>query len=328
MDDGLQSYYDKTVIELDSSSSTFDWGQGAPIQLPPHFSKVVLIGSGGYVGNYLFAALESLLGERLIGVDPRHGHGNPKKIARTHQELESCFFSDVDAVLFFGGVSSVGQAARNPSAAFNENTLGLFELYKKLDAKTHFVYASSASVYSQSRALGAPSREGDPISGNSNAYDATKLAGELSLVGQSGSSHTALRMGTVSGASPLMRWDLVFNAMVKSATNDGVVRVSNPQAHRSILFLSDLLKVIIALLNIEGPPPRVLNVASHSSTIGMLGKEIAETLEAKLIFEADTPTYDFVIDTELAKGFASVGDLSIFQEAQRLSGAIQKGVVK
>lgn len=297
-------------------------------KLSDNFSKIVIVGSAGYVGSYIFDGLEKYFGSIIIGVDPRHGLGNPNKIGLTHQELESSFFFDADAVLFFGGVSSVAQAARNPIAAFQENTLGLFELYKKLSPQTHLIYASSASVYSQSRAPGSPSKEGDPVSGNANSYDATKLAGELGLVGQSGSAHTALRMGTISGPSPCMRWDLVFNAMVRSATIDGVVRVSNPKAHRSILFLSDLLELIIGLISHDGPAPRILNVASHSTTIGKLGEDIAGILEAQLIIEADTSTYDFVIDTGLAKEFASLGEANILQEARNLSGAIKNREVK
>jgi hypothetical protein len=57
-------------------------------------------------------------------------------------------------------------------------------------------------------------------------------------------------------------------------------------------------------------------------------EEIADILDAKLIVEADTSTYDFVIDTEMARGLAPLGETSILQEALSLSTAIQNGVVK
>jgi nucleoside-diphosphate-sugar epimerase len=286
--------------------------------------KVCLIGSSGYVGSFLFEQLENLLKERLIGIDPRQTYATPNRIRSTHQELASSFFADFDVVLFFGGVSSVGQANSNPSDAFRENTLGLHELFLKLSPKTKLIYASSASVYSQGQRPQTASSEDDPVLGNSNSYDATKLAGELSLIGQPGCSHTGLRMGTVSGVSPSMRWDLVFNAMVRSATEQGVVRVSNPEAHRSILFLTDLLGSLIGLMNRADDPPRILNLASHSSTIGELGREIAEILGAKVLTEDSSPTYDFLTDMRLSRTISTIGELDFNEEVRKLSRAIQK----
>ncbi|WP_206956045.1 hypothetical protein [Trinickia acidisoli] len=102
-------------------------------------------------------------------------------------------------------------------------------------------------------------------------------------------------MGTLAGYSSNLRQELVFNAMNITAIKQGCVRLKNPDACRTILFLPDLWMLIEQLLRKEHEPG-FYNVGSISLTIGELASRVASVWDVPVIYEGTSETYSFTLD--------------------------------
>lgn len=260
-------------------------------------SRVLLVGGCGYVGSHLH---RRLLGHGYsVVVCDRGDRGNPDRldvIASDYAALEERFLAGFDTVLWFAGHSSVGRAVQDPGGALANNCLNLLSFARKLAPGTRFVYASTGSLYSTADA-GAPPADERSLARvpSQNAYDISKFAFDY-LAEHFLHDFHALRLGTVSGWSPNLRDELVFNAMNLSAARTGLVRLRNRSARRTILFLDDLWCLVRQLLE-GGVEPGVCNVGSWSGCMGQLADEIAAVWGAEVVDEGESPTYSFQLDT-------------------------------
>lgn len=259
--------------------------------------KVLLVGGCGYIGCFLYENLQRA-GFSLTVVDQLR-RGNPlglSVIEADYADLPNDFLSQFHAVLWFGGHSSVSQSIADPDGAVVNNCLNLFSFAKRLPERTKFIYASSGSLYSASRIPVVPASENSLVSiPSQNAYDISKFAFDYLADGFLG-NFFALRMGTLAGFSPNLRPELIFNAMNISAVSTGLVHLRNSDSYRTILFLSDLWVLVYKLL-ITNQKPGVYNVGSLSLKIGELANRIASTWNAQVMYEGDSNTYSFLLDT-------------------------------
>ncbi len=223
-----------------------------------------------------------------------------------------------DAILWFAGHSSVPMSIEDPTGALNNNCLDLFEFAKRKPATTQLIYASTASIYSvlqQNKKFTPPSlTETEARLNPVNPYDCSKIAFDALA---SGFLHnvTGLRLGTLAGYSPKIRTELIFNAMNLAAINEGVVRVANAHAYRSILFLSDLAHYVRQILNASTPAPKVLNVASISLSVGSIAKQIAAAYQVNIEEQPDSITYSFQMDCALINElYLAPGKLSLAEQ--------------
>jgi UDP-glucose 4-epimerase len=278
--------------------------------------KILLIGGCGYIGCYLYQCLERA-GFAVTVVD-QIKRGNPLDlvvIQNDYANLHNDFLSQFDAVLWFGGHSSVSQSITDPDGAVANNCLNLFSFAKRLPARTKFIYASSGSLYSTKSSAVAYASESSLASiPSQNAYDISKFAFDY-LAKSFLSNFYALRMGTLSGYSPNLRPELVFNAMNVAAVTTGRVHLKNSDSHRTILFLSDLWTLVYKLL-ITQQQPGVYNAGSMSFKMGELAHGIASTWNAQVMYEGDSDTYSFLLDTTRMKAICG-NDLASADLSQR-----------
>jgi len=274
-----------------------------------HTLKILLIGGCGYIGCYLYQRLERA-GFAVTVVDQLK-RGNPlglSVIEDDYADLHNDFLLQFDAVLWFAGHSSVGQSIADPDGAVANNCLNLFSFAKRLPEHTKLIYASSGSLYSTKNAPVVPASESSLASiPSQNAYDISKFAFDY-LSNSFLSNFFALRMGTLAGFSPNLRPELVFNAMNIAAVSTGRVHLKNSDSHRTILFLSDLWALVYKLL-ITKQQSGVYNVGSLSFKMGELAHGIASTWNAQVMYEGDSDTYSFLLDTTRMKAICG-NDLS------------------
>jgi nucleoside-diphosphate-sugar epimerase len=200
----------------------------------------------------------------------------------------------------------VQQAMANPIEALNNNTFELFEFAKRLRSEQLFIYASSGSVYSNLHDHGEPhfSSESDQLRDPTNVYDASKMIFD-NLVKFLDMRSVGLRMGTVSGFSPIMRNDLVFNAMNLSARSEAKVFLRNADSFRTLLFLEDLLGLIQSLVKSTSPIPKIINVGSSTLTIGSLAQSVARNWGVPVVSLEDSGGYNFKLDLALMQNYFS-----------------------
>jgi UDP-glucose 4-epimerase len=269
--------------------------------------RVLLVGASGYIGSRLSFELAEMRWP-LLGCDIREPT-TPGLYEDFFQgpyaELPDALIKGCDAVLWFAGHSSVGLAQKEPWESLQNNVVNLTRLFRRIAGHGKpVIYASSASVLSS--AEDQYSLVANEVS--ANAYDAGKLAFDI-MVPHIGVDALGLRMATVSGWSPNMRWDLVFNAMNHSAVREKIVRVQNSSSFRSLLFIDDLCTyVVVAVQRLmtqnRASAARQVALGSWSGTIGLLAAEIADFWQVPLSFGVNTSTYSFVLnDRELAASF-------------------------
>jgi nucleoside-diphosphate-sugar epimerase len=125
----------------------------------------------------------------------------------------------VDAIIHLAGFSNDGSAKLDPAANDDINVAGTARLARAAIecGVRRFTFASSCSVYGCSQTPDLS--ESAPVSPLSE-YAHSKVAAEKVLLeaGAAGALEpVVLRQATVMGWSPRMRWDLVVNAMTRSA---------------------------------------------------------------------------------------------------------------
>jgi|SRR5579863_44556 len=138
------------------------------------------------------------------------------------------------------------------------------------------LFSSTCSVYGGSSGIVSE----DSPTDDSTVYTRTKLAAEkIFLAAKSDSFHpTILRLATVFGTSPRMRFDLAVNIMVAQAEVRRSITVFNGQRWRPFVHTADVGRAFIHLLRTPASTvsSRILNVGSNAMnfTIGDLGRRI------------------------------------------------------
>jgi nucleoside-diphosphate-sugar epimerase len=263
--------------------------------------NILLVGGCGYIGTFLYSKL--LDSGCSVVVCDNLKRGNPLKIDlinKDYAELGELELTNYDTVLWFAGHSSVPLSTIDPEGALKNNCLNLYAFAQRLPDTTKLIYASSASLYS-SRAEHTPYSSEESLVNipSQNPYDISKFAFDYMAKGFLKNFY-GLRMGTLSGYSPNLRSELVFNAMNISAQNKGIVTLRNATSNRTILFLDDLWVLIRQLIFLDYPPG-FINAGSINCNLGQLAHQIADVWEAKVADEGNSETYSFLLDTSLMK---------------------------
>lgn len=243
--------------------------------------KIIIGGGAGYVGSMLVPALLER-GYDVEVIDLFWFGDNLPDIPKYKKNLFECTKKDLDCdiFIFLAGLSNDPMAEFSPSKNFIYNAaLPAYLAYecKKAEVK-RFIYASSCSIYGYT--VDELYNEESPITCQ-YPYGISKYQGELGVshFADKDFSVIALRKGTICGASPRMRFDLIVNTMFKSAKKDKKITVNNPSIWRPILDIRDAvnayLRAIQADLSISGE----FNIASDNYTVGQVGDMVKTQLE-------------------------------------------------
>lgn len=265
--------------------------------------RILLIGSEGYtarvLGPSLYDNYELDLCDLKWHRDPRDVEQRPV-MYRDFNDIKVHSIEKYDFIILLAAHSSVAMCKDDMRSSMNNNVRNFWSLVDKLGANQPLIYASSGSVYGHGESH-KQFFEHDPLPAASNWYDHAKQEiDRIALL--SGKKCYGLRFGTVNGASPNLRTELMLNSMYLSAKNTGVVRFNNEKSNRAILGTKDLVNGVGAILTyIEEKGPRnpgAYNLASFNATIGYMARETARLMEVNVQEVADTPTYSFMLNTQ------------------------------
>ena len=194
------------------------------------------------------------------------------------------------AIINLAGLSNDPTAEYNPEANHQMNTVAtraLAELARS-QGVNRYLFASSCSIYD----VGVVDEERDVLLNEDAAvqphaaYAVSKLAGEKELLALQDEtfSPVILRMGTLFGFSPRMRYDLVVNTFVKDAFLKGRVNLHyGGQMWRPLVDVRDAARAYLVAL--EAPNSlvagEIFNVVSENYRISELALRVREGLRAK-----------------------------------------------
>jgi len=194
---------------------------------------------------------------------------------------------NASAVINLAGLSNDPTAEYHPEANRQMNTLAaraLAEMAKQAGVR-RYLYASSCSIYD----VGVADEDRDILLTEEAAvephaaYAVSKLAGEREILalGDRSFCPVALRMGTLFGFSPRMRYDLVVNTFVKDALQQGRLTLHyGGQMWRPLVDVRDAARAhVMALEAAENLVSReIFNVVAGNFRISELALRASEAL--------------------------------------------------
>ena len=249
----------------------------------------LVIGGNGYIGSYL---------KTRFNVDVVDAGWYGSDIG-----LPFFDFADYDFVVMLAAHASTWLCETEPNGSWINNVDEFRHLVNMIPAGLPVIYASSGSVYGSTT---RNAMELDTPSGPVAHYDLQKLTIDLIAAHAIRQGHNliGLRFGTVNGIAPHTRVDLMVNAMVNSAINDGHITVGNHDKRRALLYLPDLAEAIRLIL--KRPSPGVYNVASTNVAVGEIAQQVADQLGVPIEHAQFSNPFSFGLNC--AKFFKTFGD--------------------
>ena len=254
--------------------------------------KVLILGGNGYIGSSFYhGTTHEVHSVDLCLFNANLGYS-------TGQNYNTFDTSDCDVIICLAGHSSVPMCEHSPSRSWINNVDYFRNLCEKLKPNQKLIYASSASVYGKTTEI---SYETSDINFNViNHYDLQKITVDLiaNKYIAEGKNIVGLRFGTVNGASPNTRNDLMINSMVKSAVETNTVKAKNIQIRRAILGIGDVTRALNMLVDTDVAPGQY-NLASFNSTVGAIANAVAIATNSTIVeLPNDALAYDFELSTE------------------------------
>jgi len=262
-----------------------------PAELPT--KNVLVVGGAGYLGSVLVRKL--LQTERRVRVldsfiygkrslQPLEGHRNLEILEGDFRNIETVVSSlkDIDAVVLLAAVVGDPAAQHRPEQTIETNILAAQALAFacKLHCISRFVFASTCSVYGRTDRVLDEKSPLNPVS----LYARSKIFSEKCILDLAGDnfSPTILRMGTLYGYSPRMRFDLVVNTMSMKAHVEKRIQVFGGNQWRPLLHVEDAADAFVRCLDapLERIGNQIFNVGSNEQNYqiieiaGLIGKAL------------------------------------------------------
>jgi nucleoside-diphosphate-sugar epimerase len=247
--------------------------------------KILVAGGAGFIGSVLVPMLHEYGYEVDVADLLWFGNHLPKDIKVSKRELFSLDKKDLegyDQLIFLAGLSNDPMAEFDPAMNFIQNgALPSYLAYRAKQAGVRrFIYASSCSIYGYT--VNELYTEESPVS-CAYPYGISKFSGEHGVLQQQDASFSAiaLRQGTVNGHSPRMRFDLIVNAMFKSAMTDGRIIVNNPSIWRPLLDVRDTASAFVRAVQADLSISGAFNVAYDNFTVGQVADLVKDVVERR-----------------------------------------------
>lgn len=245
--------------------------------------RVLITGGAGYVGSLLSRKLISK-GYHVRVMDALWYGKQPIEECLTNENFELVqddirnltstvrAMKDVDAVIHLASIVGMPASSIEPRTSEEINylaTKNIAELCQLHGIET-YIFSSSCSVYGAhpNKIITEKSRP-QPL----DYYSKQKFLCERAI-GWLNSAPTILRLGTLFGFSPRMRFDLVINLFIAKALKEKKITVHGGNQFRPFLHVDDAVDSIIFAL--EKDLTGTFNVVSENFTIMDAAKKIKE----------------------------------------------------
>lgn len=248
-------------------------------------SKVLIIGGSGYIGSVLSRKLLGLgykvrvLDNHTFGKEPINElldnpsfeliDGDMRDIRRITSSLYG-----VDAVILLAGIVGDPASSKNPQETIESNYFATMTIAQacKYYQINRFIFASTCSVYGSNSNVVNEDDALNPLS----LYARSKIDSEkviLSLKDEN-FSPTILRMATIYGVSPRMRFDLVINTFAMRAATEGKITIFGGDQWRPFIHVEDAAEAYIKCLEapIDDVSGEIFNIGAHNVSINELGE--------------------------------------------------------
>jgi nucleoside-diphosphate-sugar epimerase len=296
--------------------------------------KILITGGAGYIGNILTRELLNKGHEVKILDNLTYGNdGVPGEAELVKGDLMNILkvtraVRGIDVVIHLAAIVGDPSGKLIPDETLSVNYFGtrnLAEAAKHFGVKK-FVLASTCSIYGFREGICTETTEPNPVS----HYAETKVLAEKALRGVPEVSPVMLRLGTVYGLSPRMRFDLVANLLTAKALWDKKITVyGKGKQFRPFVHVKDVASAFMMGLELDSG---VYNVGSDGQNHSV--KELAEIIvsevpDAEIVFikeKEDDRSYRVSFEKFRALGFTA--RMKIKDVVKEIREAKEKGTIK
>jgi len=253
--------------------------------------RVLLTGGAGFIGSILVSRLLKsgykviVLDRLMFGVDPlKHFMKNPDPNLsiiigdiRNEDDVNRAL-DNADAVIHLAAIVGDPACAADSDLAVSVNfnaTVRLADMCKKRKIR-RFIFASTCSVYGLGKqAILDEESEVNPVS----LYAETRLYGERGILSLADKnfSPVLLRLGTLFGLSPRMRFDIIINYLTQKAEKEKKISIFGGDQWRPLLHVEDAARAFQAAM--ESPIEKIENQIFNVGLINMQIKEIGKKIQ-------------------------------------------------
>jgi nucleoside-diphosphate-sugar epimerase len=146
-----------------------------------------------------------------------------------------------------------------------EATKLLIDLCNKSGKHIRLIFPSSCSLYGHSK---EPVDETSHLDLTSIYAFSKAMAEEYIMQATSDKiDYTILRLSTLFGNSPRMRFDLLVNELTRDACCGNKITLKNPQALRPNLHVEDAAQIITNIINCRNSFGQIINVGCEANTL-------------------------------------------------------------
>jgi len=249
---------------------------------------ILIIGSQGYLGSRLTDYLQEH-GYNCVGADIGYFKDgvlfNPKPVNMLDREARDITEKDLEkfeTVILLAGISNDPFGNLKPDLIYNptrDYAIKIARMCKKLGVR--FIFPSSCSVYGIGNEIFNEESPTNP----QTAYSLNKLQIEekISELADHSFSPIALRLSTIFGLSPRIRFDVVINMLCGMAlTRNEVVLNSDGKAWRPHLDIEDACKAFLCCINWDyrGGKLLILNIGRNDNNLRII--DVARLIQSKV----------------------------------------------
>jgi nucleoside-diphosphate-sugar epimerase/CBS domain-containing protein len=309
--------------------------------------KVLVVGGAGYLGSVLcrkllekghFVRVLDNLTYGDEGIKALYQHSKFEFIKGDMRDIQTVVdaVKNIDAVVHLAALVGDPASALDPEETIEINYLGTKMLAEvcKYGQINRFLFASTCSVYGANPEPDVRIKEGSQLNPVS-LYAEMKLKSEQGLleITDENFSPTILRMATLYGLSPRMRFDLVVNTLTIKALKENKFSIFGGEQWRPNLHVSDAADAYIKCLEapIDEVRAEIFNVGSNNENYKII--EIGQTInslipETQMIIDkknVDRRDYNVSFD-KIVGTLSFTTEHSIQEGVKEIKEAVESGM--
>jgi len=271
--------------------------------------NVLVIGGAGYLGVVLTEQLLAsgytvkILDSFIYGSKPVEKFRPDKRVEIIEGDIRNVetvtsSIKNMKSVILLAAVVGDPASKARPDLTVETNFIASQAISSacKLNGVEKFIYASTCSVYGVGADVLDENAPLNPVS----LYAKTKISSEESIMQMMDNNFkpVIMRMSTIYGYSPRMRFDLVVNTMTMTAFLDKQINVFGGNQWRPLIHVKDAADAYIKVLENETARGKIYNVGSEkqnykiSEVAGLVVDSIGETFNAGVNVNTETNNID------------------------------------
>ena len=252
--------------------------------------KTVLItGSLGYIGSRLAQHLHGV-GFRCLGYDTGFFHdcvlyppADVETVRKDVRQIDRDDLKGVDVVIHLAGMSNDPFGYLSAEKVYDPTRVYALRLAKLCkDMGIRFIFPSSCSVYGVGKG-GLLTEDGETNPQTPYSLNKLQVEGDLRGISDENFSPIILRLATVYGLSPRMRFDVVVNMLTAmAAVNGRIVLNSDGKAWRPHVHIDDVARAMKMCIELEhnSCEPLILNVGDTEENYQVI--EVAQMVKGQV----------------------------------------------